>query len=80
MNLRPWGTGYQIGLKEGQVKDGQESRKFYFEPGVLANLIKGDKFSQGVIEIHPKYGVSIILGHRKEKEPGKPGGENRHEP
>jgi len=83
MNLRPWGEkgGYNISLKEAQQREGQESRKFYFEPKVLADLINGSKFNQGVVEIHPKYGLSIIIGYRPEKKPGeKPDGGNRHEP
>lgn len=81
MNLRAIGTGYSINLKEADARPNQEGRKFYFEPGVLADLIKGQKFNQGSIELHPKYGVSIYIGHRAEKKQDKkPAEENRHEP
>jgi len=80
MILRPWGTGYQIGLKEATQREGSEARKFYFEPVVLENLIRGSKFNQGAVEWHPKYGLSIILGYRKEREEGKHAKENKHEP
>ena len=79
MNLRVIGTGMSVGLKEAEPKPGAESRKFYFEPAILADLIKGQKFNQGSIEIHPTYGVSIYIGHRKAQEQKKPE-VNNHEP
>ena len=80
MNLRVIGTGMSIGLKEAEPKPGAQSRKFYFEPGVLADLIKGQKFNQGSIELHPTYGVSIYLGHRKPVDETKKKELNNHEP
>ncbi|MBS0618409.1 MAG: hypothetical protein JSR44_09485 [Spirochaetes bacterium] len=67
MQIRKFGEGFSCNLSGGQ-KEGREDASYFFEPEILAHLIESNKFDQGVVRIHPTFGVSILVQKRRNKD------------